>query len=129
MAAALEIVVEGKVLGEPGAGADERHVAAKDVEELREFVEGRVADDLADTGKALFIIKQVPVAVLFVVHGPELDEPEYFFVFSRPCLDKKDFPPVENGQQQDDQEDQRREGRQQDEGSQEIEDGLEEAGI
>ena len=124
MAAALEISVEGKVLGEPWPGADQRHVAPEDVEELGKLVEGSVADDLSKGGEPQFVGQEGALRVPAVVHGPELDETEDLFALARPFLYKKDLAAIEDYLQKNNQHDQRRQGQDQEERCQEIEDRL-----
>ena len=65
---------------------DYGHVALEDVEEFREFVEARAAEELAVGVQANIVWEQVAVGVLLVGHGAELDELEDFFVEARAGL-------------------------------------------
>ena len=61
---------------------DYGHVALEDVEEFRELVEARAAEELAVFGKAHIVREQVAVCVLLVGHGAELDKIEDFLVLA-----------------------------------------------
>lgn len=73
---------ENHVTHELRSRPDYGHVALEDVEEFRELVEARAAEELAVFGKAHIVREQVAVCVLLVGHGAELDELEDFFVFA-----------------------------------------------
>lgn len=82
MAMSLFRIIERQVLHQQRSRPDYSHVALEDVEEFRELVEARAAEELAVFGKAHIVREQVPLCVLFVGHGAELDELEDFFVFA-----------------------------------------------
>ena len=95
-----------------GTGAYQAHLALQDVEELRELIQARGADELPDTGLLLPVLDPVPddpripvqlehhpaavlpqllFALLRVqVHGPQLIDLELFPVLAHPRLFKED---------------------------------------
>src|SRR5437870_3475034 len=87
--------------------AHERHLAAKDVEELRQLVERvapqeaakggdpRVVDDLEHPRVVLEVDVAVAEAVLQLLrvtsHRPELDDPEWLLLTAHPQLPEEDW--------------------------------------
>ena len=80
---------ENHVAHELGSRPDYGHVTLEDVEEFREFVEARAAEELAVFGKAHIVREQVAVCILLAGHGAELDELEDFFIFTGARLRKE----------------------------------------
>ena len=72
--------VQGEVLWQEGAWADEAHVAAEHIPQLGELVEGRGADEAAYGGEAVGVGEEVAGGVAAVGHGLEFDEAEDFAV-------------------------------------------------
>lgn len=93
VAAGLFGRVEGEVLHQQGAGADEGHVAAKDVYQLGKFVDGGGADESTDAGEAVGVRQQVAVGVALIGHGFELDDFKNFAVQARALLGEERVAP------------------------------------
>lgn len=98
MAPTLGFIIEGEVLDEEGARADEAHVAFEDVDELGKFVDGGGAYEFADGGEALGVRKEVAVRIFAVVHGFEFDDLKDFFMLAGSRLGEEDASPIGNGQ-------------------------------
>ncbi len=79
------------------------HVTLEDVEEFRELVEARAAEELAVFSKAHIVREQVAVCVLLVGHGAELDKIEDFLILARARLREEGVAAhlerTDNGQQ------------------------------
>src|SRR5690606_7311034 len=89
MAARLFSRVEGDVFQEQGAWSHERHVAAEHVDQLRDFIQRCLPDNLAYGGKPIIVRQQVSLRVAVVVHRFEFDHPDGLEVLSRTQLHKK----------------------------------------
>lgn len=99
--------VHDLLVGQDGAGADQAHFAADDVEELGEFIEAVFAQEFAEAGDAR-VVFELLVAVPFLlqfrvlgevafedligadVHGAELEEGVFFAVAADTGLAVKD---------------------------------------
>ena len=77
---------EYHVAHELGPRPDYGHVALEDVEEFGQLVEAGGAEELAVGVQPHVVGEQVPLRVLLVGHGAELDEPEYPFALARAGL-------------------------------------------
>lgn len=129
VAAALGFVVQGEVLDEQGARADEAHVSLEDVDELGEFVDGGGAHELADGGEALGVGEELALRVLAVVHGFELDDLKDVFVFAGPRLGEEDVASVRDGEQEAGRDEDGREQNEQQQGCDAVAQGLDEAAV
>ena len=89
VAAGLLRGVEGKVLHEQGARADQGHVADEDVPDLGQLVDGRGADEAPDARQALLVGQEVALGVALVGHGLELHYAEDFAVFAGALLEEE----------------------------------------
>ena len=105
------------------------HVPLEDVEEFRELVEARAAEELAVFSKAHIVREQVAVCVLLVGHGAELDKIEDFLALARARLREEwvaaHLERTNNGQQKQERA-QAENGRQ---SAEEVKDSLEEVRV
>ena len=138
----LQLVIDG------GSRTDERHVASENVDELRQLVEARPAQpasDARDGVRALELVEVVlsrerrrahdllqvlPVRrrVRAVTHRPELEESELAHIHAEPGLPEEDASGRVTPDEDRDQKHQRGAKREQDEGADEVERTLQEAG-
>ena len=89
VAAGLLGRVEGEVLNEQGAGADEGHVADEDVPELGQLVDGGGADEAAYAREALLVGQEAALGVALVAHGLEFHYAEDFGIFAGALLEEE----------------------------------------
>lgn len=83
---------EDHVANELRPRPDYGHVALQNIEEFREFVEARAAQELAVPGEAHVIGEQITLGVAGVRHGAELHELEYAFVLAGARLREEGVP-------------------------------------
>ena len=84
--AALECVVVGHLLREGGARADQAHFADEHVPQLRQLVEARCTEHLADRRCA---VRVGPACIRGRAHGAELGDHEWSTVAARPDLSEQ----------------------------------------
>ena len=77
-AASLLGRVKREVLHQEGPGADEAHLAAQDVEQLGQFIDGGGAQPSTERCEPLGIGEQGAAAIAGVGHRAELQQPEGF---------------------------------------------------
>src|SRR5215510_16559250 len=96
MALGVELNLFAQLLDEErafGARPDEAHLAAQDIDELRNLVQAGFANESADTGDArVAVLRPLRPAVFFGVlqHRAELDDLEDAPIFAYPFLRIKD---------------------------------------
>ena len=66
--------VKGQILHEQGAGTHQAHVAAQHVPELRQLVEARRPEELAETRDSRAVWQRLPRSVARVAHGSEFHQ-------------------------------------------------------
>ena len=109
----------GHLFGNPGARADEGHVAGEDVEQLGEFIQRAGAQKLADPRGAVFVRQQVALSIAGIAHGAELNDVEGQALAPHSCLQEKGIAALEDEQKQynsqqdgrNEQQEQQREGK------------------
>lgn len=129
MAMSLFRIIERQVLHQQRPRPDYGHVALEDVEEFRELVEARAAEELAVFGKAHIVREQVAVGVLLVGHGAELDELEYPFVLARAGLREEGVALHLDGAEDGEDEQQRAQAEDCRERAEEVQNSLEEVRV
>lgn len=82
-------IVSRQIFNQKRSRSNHSHIAFKNIEQFREFVEARATEKLAVSVQANIVREQVAVGVLFVRHRAELDELEDFFVEARARLRKE----------------------------------------
>lgn len=89
---AFEIIVGGDLIGQRGPGADDGHFAFEDVDQLRQFIDFRSANEFADGGDLRVVQGDEFLGIGFAAaaHGAELVGPEVFTVPTAAFLDEKD---------------------------------------
>lgn len=85
----FDLIVVGKIKGPQWPRPHQAHVAHQYIEELRNLIQRGFSYQPPHFGDPLIIGEQISIIILFVVHGLELKDIEYFFVFSWPILPKK----------------------------------------
>ena len=112
------------------AGADEGHVALQDVDQLRDLVQAVGPEEASDPceSRIVFASGETGYAVLLRVraHAAELQYEEPPVVFGEPSLPVQDRPAVIEGDRDSDRQHDRRQNDQTQEGSEDVEDSLDE---
>lgn len=110
------------------ARPDKHHVAAQDVDQLRQLVEPRTAQIDADAGFRHRAARQSPVAgdgAGLEAEGAELEDVEFLAVLAQAAAGIEHRPAHQRLLQQDDQQQQRADQRQQQQRQAAVDDGIE----
>ena len=105
------------------------HIALEDVEQFREFIKARAAEELAVGVQPHVVGEQVAVGVLLVRHRAELDEFEDFFVKARARLREEGVAMHLDGTEDGEHEQQRAQAEDGCQSAEKIEGAFKEAGV
>ena len=64
--------ITGQILHQKGTGTDQAHVAAKDIQKFREFVEAGAAEGPTEESESLGVWQKVSLRIARIGHGAEL---------------------------------------------------------
>lgn len=92
---------DGHLLRDPGAWADEYHIAQQDVDEFGQFVQGGATQQGTKEGSALFVRQWEAFCVSDVFHCVEFDDVRGLEVAGNAFLKKKGRRPLNDDQQAD----------------------------
>ena len=120
---------ENHVAHELGPRPDYGHIALEDVEEFRELVEARAAEELAVFGKAHIVREQVAVCVLLVGHGAELDKIEDLLILARAGLREEGVAMHLDGTEDGEHDEERAQAEDCRERAEEVQNSLEEVRV
>ena len=121
VSAVLEVVVQGQVAHQQGAGAHQAHIAPEHVDQLGQLIEAGRAQEVAEPGLPLFVGQQHALRIAGIGHRAELDHPERLAVPSRPLLGEEHRPAQLPGNQQGQHQQDGRKDDQAQEGGGEVE--------
>lgn len=129
MAMFLFRIVTRKVFHQKRSRPNHGHIPLEDVEQFREFVETRAAEELAVGIQTNIIWEQVAVGVLFVRHSAELNELEDFFVKARARLRKERVALHLDGAEDCKYDEDRTQAKDGGQSAEKVEGALEESGV
>jgi len=114
----------GHLLGYPGAGADEAHVAQQHVDEFRQFIQRGGAQEFAHPGGAFFIRQELAFRITCVGHGAEFDDVEGQAAAADAFLQEEGVAALEEQQHHEEEQQERGEGEQHEQRGGEVYDAF-----
>ena len=114
----------GHLLGYPGAGANEAHVAQQHVDEFRQLIQRGGAQEFAYPGGAFFIRQEVAFRIACVGHGAEFDDVEGQAAAADAFLQEEGVTALEEQQCHEDEQQERGEGEQHEQRGGEVYDAF-----
>ncbi len=125
VAVMLFFVVARKILDQKWTWPDNGHVPLEDVPKFRQLVQRGRAQELAIGDETLLVWKRVAVGVRLAGHRAELDKPEDFLVFPRAFLRKKRVTLHNDGADDCQHQEHRRQKKQRRQGKEEVKNTFE----